>query len=52
MFKYKSLNEILRNEIEKNNQLKKDNEKIRADIDYLAMMCNVELEEGEEDGEI
>ncbi len=47
MFKYKSSQESLFEERKKNEQLQAQTLKQRADIDYLAMMSDVELESDE-----
>ena len=44
MFKYKSLAEQLREERTKNEQLRAAQRKTEADTEYIAMMCDVELE--------
>lgn len=42
--KYIPLKKQLLRERKKNNALLADNEKNKADIDYIAMMCDIELE--------
>ena len=49
MFKYRRLLDVIREEQKKNEQLRKDNEQNRADIDYIAMMCDVELGDDEDE---
>lgn len=49
MFKYKSLAKQLRAERTKNEQLMAAQSKIEADTEYIAMMCDVELESPEEE---
>lgn len=49
MFKYKSLAEQLREERTKNEQLRAAQRKTEADTEYIAMMCDVELESPEEE---
>ncbi len=44
MFKYKSIKEQLREERTKNEQLRAAQIKNEADTEYIAMMCDVELE--------
>ncbi len=44
MFKYKSKKEALIDERRKNEQLLAQSLKQKSDIDYIAMMCDVELE--------
>ena len=48
MFKVKTLIQQLHEEKSRNAMREKQQEKNTADIDYLAMMCDVELEETEE----
>lgn len=53
MFKYTSLKEQIIGERQQNALLKEQTEKNAADIDYLAMMSDIELDTGEtEDDEI
>ena len=47
--KYISLNDQIIKERQKNAILLAEAEKNAADIDYIAMMCDVELEKTEED---
>lgn len=47
MFKYKGVNEQLLEERKKNASLQAKLNKANADIEYLAMMSNIELEDGE-----
>ena len=44
MFKYTSIREALLKESKRNEQLRAQNLKQQSDIDYIAMMCDVELE--------
>ena len=46
--KYISLNDRFLKEQKKNEKLRAENAKHSADIDYIAMMCDVELESGED----
>lgn len=48
MFKYKSVIEQLREERTKNERLRASQRKNEADTEYLAMMCDVELETDDE----
>ncbi len=56
MFKYKTVKEQMLEERKKNAQLSAENIKIRSDVDFVAMMCDIELdndtpiEEGENNG--
>lgn len=45
MFKYKTISEQLIEERKKNHLLSVKIEKLLSDMDYIAMMCDVELEE-------
>ncbi len=45
MFKYKTISEQLIEERKKNQILSVKLKKILSDMDYIAMMCDVELEE-------
>lgn len=45
MFKFKTISEQLIEERKKNQVLSVKIEKILSDMDYIAMMCDVELEE-------
>lgn len=47
MFKYKSLNQQLIDERKKNVTLKEQMDKNASDIDYIAMMSDIELDSGE-----
>ena len=48
--KYVPLTTRLLRELNKNKELKSENAQLKADLDYVAMMTDVELyEEGEED---
>lgn len=47
MFKYKGVNEQLIEERKKNAYLQAKLNKANADIEYLAMMSNIELEDEE-----
>lgn len=47
MFKYKGVNEQLLEERKKNASLQAKLNKANADIEYLAMMSDIELEDGE-----
>ena len=47
MFKYKSVKEQLREERVNNEQLRAAQRKTEADTEYIAMMCDVELESNE-----
>ena len=49
MFNYLSIDKLLHRERAKNEKLREESRKLAADVDYIAMMCDVELE-GEEDG--
>ena len=51
MFKIKTINQQLHEERIRNNKNEAIQEKNKADIDYIAMMCDVELEEFEEDAD-
>ena len=44
MFKYKSVAQQLREERTKNEKLRAKQRKLEADTEYIAMMCDVELE--------
>jgi hypothetical protein len=44
MFRYKTIAEQLREERTKNEQLRANQSRAEADLAYLAMMCEVELE--------
>lgn len=49
MFKYKSVTQQLVEERKKNEALRANQQHSDADIEYIAMMCDVELEtDGEE----
>lgn len=48
MFKYISVEEQLIKEKNKNAQLRAENAELAANVDYLAMMCDVELDEDAE----
>lgn len=48
MFKYKSVKEQLREERANNEQLRAAQRKTEADTEYIAMMCDVELESHED----
>lgn len=50
MFKYTSLKEQLIEERRKNAALKEQTEKNTSDIDYIAMMNDIELDSPEADG--
>lgn len=52
MFKYKSLAEQLREERTKNEQFRAAQRKTEADTEYIAMMCDVELESPEDENEM
>ena len=43
--RYISFNKQLLKQQKENEQLKIENEKRSADIDYIAMMCDIELED-------
>lgn len=45
MFKFKTISEQLIDERKKNQVLSVKLEKVLSDMDYIAMMCDVELEE-------
>lgn len=45
MFKYKSINDQLIEERNKNTLLNAQLEQVQANIDYIAMMSDIELEE-------
>lgn len=47
MFKIKTVLEQLIEEKNKNKVLSKKTEKLASDVDYVAMMCEVDLEEEE-----
>lgn len=49
MFKYKSVAQQLREERTKNEQLRAAQRKTEADTEYIAMMCDVELESPDEE---
>ena len=49
---YIPLKEQVFKERNKNEELKAENAKLSADLDYVAMMCDVELENGGHDDEI
>lgn len=51
MFLYKATRELLIQERGKNAQLRAVLEKTNADVEYIAMMADVELEEEPEDEE-
>jgi hypothetical protein len=51
MFKYISVEEQLIKEKKKNAQLRAENAELAANVDYLAMMCDVELDE-DKDAEV
>ena len=51
MFKYISLNDQILIERQKNAALKAQGEKNAADIDYIAMMSDIELDSGETEGD-
>ena len=51
MFKFKTISEQLIEERKKNRILAVKLEKLLSDMDYIAMMCDVELEEENEDAE-
>ena len=46
--KYISVNDRLLREQKKNENLRAENAKNTADIDYIAMMCDIELESEED----
>ena len=48
MFKYIPIEKQLVEENNKNAQLKAENAVLSANVDYLAMMCDVELDDNEE----
>lgn len=50
MFKYVPLAKQILDEHRENARLKAENQKHAADIDYIAMMCGVELETEEATG--
>lgn len=50
MFKYRPLKEQLIEERRKNAALKEQTEKNTSDIDYIAMMNDIELDSPEADG--
>ena len=47
MFKFKTLREILMQERRRGEILQSAQQQSKADIDYIAMMCDVELETAE-----
>ena len=49
MFKYRSLNREINKKKKKREQLAADSLQNEADIEYIAMMCGIELD-GEENG--
>ena len=49
MFKYTSLKEQLVEERKKSTLLKEQTDKNASDIDYIAMMSDIELDSGETD---
>lgn len=51
MFKYKSIKSQHVKIINQNKALKAQNEKLKADLDYIAMMTDVELENETEEEE-
>lgn len=51
MFKYIPIEKQLVEEKNKNAQLKAENAVLSANVDYLAMMCDVELDDTDEEGE-
>lgn len=51
MFRYTSLREQILLERQKNAVLKAQAEKNAADIDYIAMMSDIELDSGETEGD-
>ena len=48
MFKYIPIEKQLVEEKNKNAQLKAENAVLSANVDYLAMMCDIELDDNEE----
>ena len=50
MFGYKSINHQLVDERKKREFAESNLNKTSADVDYIAMMCDIELEIEEEDG--
>lgn len=51
MFKYISVEEQLAKKQNEINKVSAEEEKNRADIDYIAMMCDVELESEDEEAD-
>lgn len=49
MFKYIPIEKQLVEEKNKNAQLKAENAVLSANVDYLAMMCDIELDDNEEE---
>lgn len=49
MFNYKPVTAQLREVQKKNIQLQQESKQVRADLDFVACMCDVEIPEEEED---
>lgn len=49
MFKYKPLDQQVVELRKKNAQLNAENEKLKSDLDYVAMMADIDLDEGSDD---
>ena len=49
MFNYKPVTARLREVQKKNIQLQQESKQVRADLDFVACMCDVEIPEEEED---
>ena len=49
MFKYKTLKEQIIHERKRNTRMTQELLKKSADIDYIAMMCDIDLDEESED---
>lgn len=52
MFKYKSIREQLREERAKNEQLRSAQAKNASDTEYIAMMCDIDLDIAEKSTEM
>ena len=50
MFKYRSVKDQLRDVQKKNVRLQQESTQTRADLDFVAIMCDVEIPEEDQEG--
>lgn len=50
MFKYRSVKDQLRDVQKKNVQLQQESMQTRADLDFVAIMCDVEIPKEDQEG--